>query len=69
MGSDYTENGREAGLLLAEVIRGKDPAAIPFRASAKTRRAVNLDTARRFGIEIPPQWLRRADDVLPAGTR
>ena len=69
VGSDYTENGREAGLLLAEVIRGKDPAAIPFRASAKIRRAVNLDTARRFGIEIPPQWLRRADDVLPAGTR
>jgi ABC-type uncharacterized transport system substrate-binding protein len=69
VGADYTENGREAGLLLAEVIRGKDPAAIPFRASAKSRRAVNLDTAQRFGIAIPPEWLRRADDILPAGTR
>jgi ABC-type uncharacterized transport system substrate-binding protein len=69
VGSDFTENGREAGLLLAEVLRGKDPGAIPFRASPKARRSVNLDTARHYGIEIPADWLRKADEVLPAGTK
>jgi ABC-type uncharacterized transport system substrate-binding protein len=69
VGSDFTENGREGGLLTAEVIRGKDPSAIPFRASAKARRSVNLDTARRSEVEIPADWLRKADDVLPPGSR
>ena len=32
VGSDYEDNGREAGLLAAQVIRGKDPAATPFQA-------------------------------------
>jgi ABC-type uncharacterized transport system substrate-binding protein len=69
VGSDFTENGREAGLLTAEVIRGRDPTATPFRAAAKARRAVNLDTARRYGVTIPADWLRTADLVLPAGMK
>lgn len=69
VGSDYTENGRATGLLTAEVIRGKDPSAIPFRSGSKAFRAVNLDTARRFGLEIPADWLRKADEVLPAAAK
>jgi ABC-type uncharacterized transport system substrate-binding protein len=69
VGSDFAENGREAGLLTAEVIRGKSPASTPFRASSKARRAVNLDTARRYGVAIPAGWLRKADEVLPAGPK
>jgi putative ABC transport system substrate-binding protein len=72
VGSDYSENGREAGLIVAEVIGGKDPSRIPFRAAKKIRRSVNLDTARRFGITVPERWVRQADEVLPAppaGTR
>jgi ABC-type uncharacterized transport system substrate-binding protein len=69
VGSDFAENGREAGLLMAEVIRGKDPSAIPFRAASKSRRAVNLDTARRYGVAIPAEWLKQADLILPAQPR
>jgi ABC-type uncharacterized transport system substrate-binding protein len=69
VGSDYTENGRETGLLAAEVIRGKDPSAIPFRSGSKAFRAVNLDTARRFGVTVPADWLRKADEVLPAASK
>jgi ABC-type uncharacterized transport system substrate-binding protein len=69
VGSDYTENGREAGQLVAEVIRGKDPSVIPFRAASKAHREVNLDNARRYGVEIPAAWLEKADEVLPAGRK
>jgi ABC-type uncharacterized transport system substrate-binding protein len=69
VGADFAENGREAGLLLAEVIRGKDPSAIPFRATSKARRAVNLDTARHYGVAIPAEWLKQADLVLPLQAR
>jgi ABC-type uncharacterized transport system substrate-binding protein len=67
VGSDYTDNGRDAGLLAAEVIRGNDPATTPFLSSKKVRRAVNLDNARRYSIAIPQDWLEKADIVLPAG--
>ena len=69
VGSDYEDNGRDAGLLAAEVIRGKDPAATPFRASTKVRRCVNLDNARRYSVAIPQDWLEKADLVLPASQR
>jgi ABC-type uncharacterized transport system substrate-binding protein len=71
VGSDFAENGREAGLLVAEVIRGKDPSRTPFHASTKVLRTVNLDTARSLGLSIPAAWVEAADEVLPArpGTR
>lgn len=66
LGSDYAENGREAGLLTAQVIRGKDPGQIAFHASAKIRRSVNLENARRLGVTIPAEIVKAADLVIPA---
>lgn len=69
VGADYVENGRETGLLAALVIRGKDPAQIPFRPTSRVVRAVNLDNARRFGLNIPDEWVKKADEVVPARPR
>jgi len=66
VGTDFAENGREAGELVAEVIRGKDPSRIPFRATTKTLRSVNLDKARRLGVSVPAGWIKTADKVVPA---
>ena len=65
VGSDYSENGREAGRLVAEVIRGKEPARIPFRGTTKVTRSVNLDNARRLGVAVPAEWVKTADEVVP----
>jgi ABC-type uncharacterized transport system substrate-binding protein len=65
IGSDFSANGRDSGLLVAEVIRGKDPSSMPFRATAKILRSVNLDTARRLGLTISPEWVKSADLVIP----
>jgi ABC-type uncharacterized transport system substrate-binding protein len=64
VGSDFTENGRDASRLVALVIRGTDPSRIPFHATSKIRRTVNLDNARRLGLAIPAAWLQKADDVV-----
>jgi ABC-type uncharacterized transport system substrate-binding protein len=69
VGADYIDNGREAGLLVAQVIRGKDPALIPFRPTSRIVRAVNLDNARRFGMRIPDEWVKKADEVVPMRSR
>jgi ABC-type uncharacterized transport system substrate-binding protein len=66
VGTDFAENGREVGAVVAEVIRGMDPSRIPFHATTRTRRTVNLDNARRLGISIPGEWLKTADEVFPA---
>jgi ABC-type uncharacterized transport system substrate-binding protein len=66
VGTDFAENGREAGLLVAEVIRGKDPSRIPFRATTKVTRSVNLDNARRVGVSVPAAWIKAADEVISA---
>jgi ABC-type uncharacterized transport system substrate-binding protein len=73
VGCDFAQNGRDAGLLAAEVIRGKDPSAIPFRATTKVERSVNLGVARRLGISVPPEWSKSAalviDEKPPANPR
>jgi ABC-type uncharacterized transport system substrate-binding protein len=66
LGSDFAENGREAGMLAAEVIRGNDPSRMPFHATTKTSRSVNLDNARRLGVSVPAEWVKSADEVVPA---
>ena len=66
LGSDYAENGRDAGVLAAQVIRGSAPSQIPFHATTRIRRSVNLDNARRLGVVIPPEWIKAADLVVPS---
>ena len=65
-GTDFAENGRDAGLLAAKVIRGEDPSRIPFHATAKTRSSLNLENARRLGVSIPDECVKAADLVIPA---
>jgi ABC-type uncharacterized transport system substrate-binding protein len=61
---DYYDAGREAGLVAARVLRGENPAQIPFSVVKKARLGINLQQARKFGIEIPEALLRRADEVI-----
>ena len=70
VGCDFEENGREAGLLVAKVIRGGNPSQIPFEPTTKVARTVNLAVARRLGIAIPQDWLNTAsqfnEDLPPS---
>jgi putative ABC transport system substrate-binding protein len=61
---DYYDCGVEAALLAAKVMRGAEPAAIPFTNLKSSRLIVNLRQARRLGVEIPESILRRADEVI-----
>ena len=75
VGSDYEDNGRDAGLLAAEVIRGKDPATTPFqrveegppRRSTSTTPAATRSPSRSLAREGRRRSPRRAamDGSLP----
>ncbi len=61
---DYYEGGREAGHLAARVMRGEDPADLPFRPVQSTRIIVNLKAARQNNLTLPPTLIQRADEIL-----
>ena len=61
---DYFDNGREAALIAARVMRGEDPAKIPFQETRATRLLVNLQAAEACGVNVPESWIKRADRVV-----
>lgn len=61
---DFQEGGVEAGKMIARVLRGERPAAIPFYRLEKTRVMVNPAEAGRMGVVIPPDVIRQADSVV-----
>ena len=61
---DYDDTGREAGLLAARVMRGENPATIPFIPYSKTKLVVNTKAARHIGLTIPPAIVKKAEEVI-----
>jgi len=47
------QEGREAAAMVAEILRGKAPAAIPANNSPKIEMAINLKEAKDLGLNIP----------------
>ena len=61
---DYHEGGRESGLLAARIMRGENPASIPFKPATRTKLVINQAAARASGLVIPAAVLKRADEVI-----
>jgi putative ABC transport system substrate-binding protein len=55
---------RQAGGVMASVLRGTRAGDIPIEPPARFELAVNLRTARTLGLTVPPSVLIRADQVL-----
>lgn len=50
--------------LLDKVLRGANPAEIPFEMPDRSWMAVNLKTARTLGLTLPASLIARADEVI-----
>jgi ABC-type uncharacterized transport system substrate-binding protein len=61
---DYHDAGREAGQLAARVMRGSDPAGMPFRLVERVNFIIDLPRARAAGLRIPEAILARADRII-----
>ena len=63
-GTSVNEAYRQVGLYVAKILNGAKPADLPVVQSAKFDFSINLKTAKALGIELHPQLLATADEVV-----
>jgi putative tryptophan/tyrosine transport system substrate-binding protein len=63
-GADLAEIAHQVGLYTGNILKGAKPADLPVQQSTKFNFAINLQTARALGTEVPSGVLSIADEVI-----
>jgi putative ABC transport system substrate-binding protein len=63
-GADLIDASRQVGVYTGNILKGAASAELPVQQAVKFSLVINIGTATLLGIEVPPQLLGIADEVI-----
>jgi putative tryptophan/tyrosine transport system substrate-binding protein len=63
-GTDLDDVFHQIGICAGQILNGAKPADLPVVQSTGFQFAINLQTARLLGVEVPPMLVAQADEVI-----
>jgi putative ABC transport system substrate-binding protein len=63
-GPNLAQIYRRSATYVDKILEGAKPADLPVEQPARFELLVNLKTAKALGIDVPPRFIARADEVI-----